>query len=74
MLGFFVFSTFRMDCFAFISKTKVSSRRNGGMLFRFFACETEKPNNKAYSLGLHSQDGGTSSVTNSPGACVSLWV
>ena len=32
------------------------------------------PNNKAFFLGLQQQDGGTSSVTNSPGACVSLWV
>ena len=30
------FRTFRMDCFAFISKTKVSSRRNAEAPFRFF--------------------------------------
>ena len=39
-----------------------------------YASAARSSNKQRYSLGLHQKYGATSSVTNSPGACVSLWV
>ena len=61
---------FRMDCFAFISKTKVSSRRNGGPKNRDRkALEPDEPNNERNSFGHHQNSGVDSSITISFGAC-----
>ena len=61
---------FRMDCFAFISKTKVSSRRNGARTNRDRkALEPDEPNNERNSFGRHQNSGVNSSVTISFGAC-----
>ena len=47
------FRTFRMDCFAFISKTKVSSRRNlGAPKGTFWRRIRTSPNNEGFSLGV----------------------
>ena len=65
--------TFRMDCFAFISKTKVSSRRNveepHGSFWRRLGTS---PNNTPKWLGGAQISCPTSSVTNSFGACT--WI
>ena len=65
--------TFRMDCFAFISKSKVSSRRNvegpNGSFWRRFGTS---PNNTPKCLGGDQISCPTSSVTNSFGACT--WI
>ena len=53
MLVLFWFWAFRMDCFAFISKTKVSSRRNFGAQKRTFWRQIRtSPNNEAIPLGV----------------------
>ena len=50
------FRTFRMDCFAFISKTKVSSRRNAEGPNRFFWRRIRtSPNNNAFPLDFISR-------------------
>ena len=70
MLLFLVSRPFRMDCFAFISKTKVSSRRNGGHTNRARkAAKPDEPNNERNSFGHHQNSGVNSSVTISFGAC-----
>ena len=65
--------TFRVDCFAFISKSKVSSRRNFGAL----DCIKRRPfgtsaNKRAKCIGGDQISCPTSSVTNSFGACT--WI
>ena len=70
MLMALVSRPFRMDCFAFISKTKVSSTRNGVAPNRAQkAAEPDEPNIRANSLGHHQNSGVNSSVTISFGAC-----
>ena len=65
--------TIRMDCFACISKTKVSSRRNAGgqkgIRTRLFGTSA---NNTAKCIGGDQISCPTSSVTNSFGACT--WI
>ena len=65
--------TFRVDCFAFISKSKVSSRRNfgppDGIKRRRFGTSA---NNRAKCIGGDQISCPTSSVTNSFGACT--WI
>ena len=66
MLVLFWSGAFRMDCFAFISKTKVSSRRNFGTQFLVFRRRFRtRPNNEVYSLGSDQISAPKSSVTNS---------
>ena len=70
MLMALVSRPFRMDCFAFISKTKVSSRRNGGPPNRDRkAADPDEPNNEVFFLGSDQKSHRTSSVTISFGAC-----
>ena len=58
--------TFRMDCFAFISKTDVSSRRNVDPPKRTFRRQIRtSPNNEVHSLGSDQISAPKSSVTNS---------
>ena len=65
--------TFRLDCFAFISKSKVSSRRNVEVQNRWFWRRVgTSPNNRAKCLGGDQISCPTSSVTNSFGACT--WI
>ena len=73
MLMVIRFWTFRLDCFAFISKSKVSSRRNFGAPDR----SKRRPfgtsaNNRAKCIGGDQISCPTSSVTNSFGACT--WI
>ena len=58
--------TFRMDCFAFISKTEVSSRRNVAAPKGTFMRQIRtSPNNEGYFLGSDQISAPKSSVTNS---------
>ena len=62
-----------MDCFAFISKTKVSSRRNvEGPNRCFWRRVGTSPNNRPKCLGGDQISCPTSSVTTSFGACT--WI
>ena len=61
---------FRMDCFAFISKTAIPSEEWGGNSNRAQkALEPDEPNNERNSFGHHQNSGVNSSVTISFGAC-----
>ena len=61
-----------MDCFAFISKTKVSSRRNGEQQKRTFGGRSGRAQQRTFFLVLASKDGSGGSVISSFGAWGSI--
>ena len=70
MLMFLASGAFRVDCFAFISKTAIPFEEWGGTSNRDQkAPQPDEPNNERNSFGRHQNSGVNSSVTISFGAC-----